>query len=55
MDLTAGMIQDLTARVANVTLEASEWKVRALTAEAALAEIEAEADADADEDTEENE
>ncbi len=50
-ELTAGMVGDLGNRVAAASIEASQWKVRALTAEAALEEIaEAQADADATDD-----
>lgn len=39
------MIDDLTKRVASISLEAASWKARALTAERSLAELAAEAEA----------
>jgi hypothetical protein len=38
-DPTTLLIEDLTGRVAGATLEASQWKARAIAAEARLASI----------------
>ena len=42
------MIEDLGRQVAQKSIEASEWKARALTAEAALRELADEGDDEAD-------